>query len=97
MKQNQIFMVIGVIALLLVIFNWNKIFKPKTMRGGGEVGTQKYIQCVCGDEIAPQTYSVCKTGFFRGCNHCCQTPSINRSSGGAVKTVSAKPSSVMSR
>jgi len=40
MKQNQIFMVIGVIALLLVIFNWNKIFPPK-MRSGGVSGQKQ--------------------------------------------------------
>jgi len=35
MKQNQIFIAIGVIALILIVMNWNKIFKPKQYRFGG--------------------------------------------------------------
>ena len=35
MKTNQILIVVGVIALILIIVNWSKIFRPiKFARGG---------------------------------------------------------------
>jgi len=59
MKQKQIFLILGVIALVLVIFNWNKIFGKGILRGGGvaeapiklcsewcwNIHTQKYWCC----------------------------------------------------
>jgi len=97
MKQNQIFMIIGIIALILIIANWNKIFKPNEMRKGGEVGgsSAKQIVCDCGDEGLtawgqPQE-SVCYGSIFRGCRWCCGMGKNTRTTEGS-RTIKVKAS-----
>jgi len=66
MKQNQIFLIIGIIALLLLVFNWNKIF-PSKMRGGNVVyrggGRSRAGAC-----DPPCDHNTCPNGYCSGCS-----------------------------
>jgi len=63
MKQNQIFLIIGIIALLLLVFNWNKIF-PSKMRGGGIGGGGRSKAEDCDP---PCDHNTCPKGYCSGC------------------------------
>jgi len=87
-KKTIIYIVVAIVLIAMIgyLMGWfDKKGTSNIFRGGAAtnpgVNSPKFIECECNDG-----HSVCATQWWRGCKHCCSTPSENR-----VKPVGYKP------